>query len=66
METIENKLENNKKFLESLNEVQTKLALLPEVQKYIVVTKRIGEILEENAELETLLGRTSSDSQIKL
>jgi len=66
MEDIEKRLESNKEFLESLNEVQMKLSLLPDVQKYIVITGRIAEVLEENKELETLLGRTSSESQPKL
>jgi len=66
METIEEKLKDNMSYLQSLNEVQMKLALLPDVQKYIVITRRMAEVLEEISELKNALDITSDNLQPKM
>ena len=43
-----------------------KLALLPDVQKYIVITRRMAEVLEEISELKNLLDITSENLQPKM
>ena len=66
MEIIEEKLKDNMSYLQSLNEAQMKLALLPDVQKYIVITRRMAEVLEEISELKNLLDITSENLQPKM
>jgi len=43
-----------------------KLALLPDVQKYIVITRRMAEVLEEISELKNALDITSDNLQPKM